>query len=219
MKSTPVSSLSSNPNSVDDGSLEKLAEKAASDHYDSFVKVKWSKAGWIAKLTPFILSALSEATAALEEKLREIKKISLSAQVASSECGTKTNELKYHHNRCPFRIYSEIYAKATTPTPVLQVSEAEELANATTRSPQPSSEVKEPAILTVAMSNEDAWKLGNVARSVAHTREAVGDYIDRGLILRRQLEESGFGIIRLKSDAGVEKVGDKQPRTMAEKKD
>ena len=47
--------------------------------------------------------------------------------------------------------------------------------------------------LTPAMDNVLAWRLGEVARDAGNpNREGVGDLIDRGLILRRLLEEAGF---------------------------
>ena len=52
-------------------------------------------------------------------------------------------------------------------------------------------------ILTAAMDNVLASRLGEVAREVgdpAHKGVGVGDSIDRGLILRRRLEEIGFEI-------------------------
>lgn len=48
------------------------------------------------------------------------------------------------------------------------------------------------------MPNEFAYTLGNLAREVAALRpDKAGDEIDRGLILRRRLEEEGFGLVRL----------------------
>jgi hypothetical protein len=52
--------------------------------------------------------------------------------------------------------------------------------------------------LTAAMDNVLAWKLGEVAREAGNPRRTdVGDLIDRGLILRRLLEEYGFYIIKI----------------------
>lgn len=49
--------------------------------------------------------------------------------------------------------------------------------------------------LTSLMPNTAAWKLGEVARAAGDPeRKDVGDLIDRGLILRRLLEEAGFEI-------------------------
>lgn len=50
--------------------------------------------------------------------------------------------------------------------------------------------------LTVSMDNLDAWRLGEVCLQAASPDQKVGDYIDRGLILRRLLEEAGYLIIR-----------------------
>lgn len=51
-----------------------------------------------------------------------------------------------------------------------------------------------PRPLTVAMSNQHAWVLGEVCRRAADDKN-VGDYIDRGLILRRELEEEGYLVV------------------------
>ena len=49
--------------------------------------------------------------------------------------------------------------------------------------------------LTAAMANVLASRLGSVALEAGKPKhEGVGDSIDRGLILRRLLEESGFEI-------------------------
>ena len=45
--------------------------------------------------------------------------------------------------------------------------------------------------LTAAMANEDALQLGRICHAAAHDFNA-GDAIDRGLILRRKLEEGGY---------------------------
>lgn len=47
-------------------------------------------------------------------------------------------------------------------------------------------------ILTAAMDNLDAWRLGEVAN--AAVRNPVGDLIDRGLILLRLLNERGYAV-------------------------
>ena len=51
--------------------------------------------------------------------------------------------------------------------------------------------------LTAAMDNVIASRLGQLARQAGKDRKDVGDDIDRGLILRRLLEEAGYGIVRL----------------------
>lgn len=54
-----------------------------------------------------------------------------------------------------------------------------------------------PKPLSSAMDNVDAWRLGEVAQKAGGpSRKDVGDYIDRGLILRRLLEEKGYLIIK-----------------------
>ena len=51
--------------------------------------------------------------------------------------------------------------------------------------------------LTSAMDNRLAWSLGEVAAEAGNQdRTDVGDLIDRGLILRRLLEENGFLLVR-----------------------
>ena len=51
-------------------------------------------------------------------------------------------------------------------------------------------------ILTASMDNVLASKLSNVATAMAAVPpEQIGDAIDRGLILRRLLEEAGFGLV------------------------
>ncbi len=54
---------------------------------------------------------------------------------------------------------------------------------------------------TNGMDNLTCYKLGLIAGDVGTrtTRQGVGDEIDRGLILRRILEEKGFGLIKLSS--------------------
>lgn len=54
-----------------------------------------------------------------------------------------------------------------------------------------------PRYLTAAMDNTLAWKLGRICRQAASPEQSVGDPIDRGLILRRLLEEGGFGLVAL----------------------
>jgi len=48
--------------------------------------------------------------------------------------------------------------------------------------------------LTAAMDNVLAWRLGEACNAAA--REPAGDLIDRGLALRKQLEDRGFLLIR-----------------------
>jgi hypothetical protein len=50
--------------------------------------------------------------------------------------------------------------------------------------------------LTAAMDNVLAYKLGRIALDAGKPqRSGVGDNIDRGLVLRKLLEESGFYLI------------------------
>lgn len=49
--------------------------------------------------------------------------------------------------------------------------------------------------LDSAMDNVLAWKLGCIAINAGDDREDVGDRIDRGLILLRLLNESGFMLL------------------------
>lgn len=49
--------------------------------------------------------------------------------------------------------------------------------------------------LTAGMDNVLAWRLGEACNAAAN--ESAGDYIDRGLALRKQLEDAGFGLIQL----------------------
>lgn len=44
--------------------------------------------------------------------------------------------------------------------------------------------------------NLDAWRIGEACRQAADDPRC-GDYIDRGLILLRELEEMGYGIVKL----------------------
>lgn len=51
--------------------------------------------------------------------------------------------------------------------------------------------------LDATMSNDLAYQLGEIARVVGGLRSPeVGDSIDRGLILRRELAEAGFDLVR-----------------------
>ena len=46
------------------------------------------------------------------------------------------------------------------------------------------------------MNNVLAWRLGEIAREAGSAkRNDVGDYIDRGLILHRLLQEQGFYLV------------------------
>lgn len=57
-------------------------------------------------------------------------------------------------------------------------------------------------LLDSCMSNDDAYLLGRIADVAGHDGRAdVGDSIDRGLILRRLLEEQGFGLTKLDTRA------------------
>lgn len=49
-----------------------------------------------------------------------------------------------------------------------------------------------PVKLTEEMNNEYAWRLGVIARDAGNY---AGDLTDRGLILRRLLEKSGFTLV------------------------
>jgi len=49
--------------------------------------------------------------------------------------------------------------------------------------------------LTVAMDNVHASRLGQIAKEVGTQSNGIGDSIDRGLILRRRLEEEGFHLV------------------------
>lgn len=44
--------------------------------------------------------------------------------------------------------------------------------------------------------NLDAWKLGEACRKAADEPKC-GDHIDRGLILLRELEALGYGVVKL----------------------
>lgn len=44
--------------------------------------------------------------------------------------------------------------------------------------------------------NVDCWRLGE-ACSKAAKEERCGDYIDRGLILLRELQAKGYGIVKI----------------------
>jgi hypothetical protein len=56
---------------------------------------------------------------------------------------------------------------------------------------------RQPSHLTAAMDNVLASRLGQIANEAGRPRPVVGDSIDRGLILRRLLEEGGFGVVLL----------------------
>jgi len=44
--------------------------------------------------------------------------------------------------------------------------------------------------------NVDAWRFGKACRKAA-ADPRCGDYIDRGLILLRELQAQGYGVVRL----------------------
>jgi hypothetical protein len=46
--------------------------------------------------------------------------------------------------------------------------------------------------------NVDCWKLGQACQKAAEEPKC-GDYIDRGLILLRELEALGYGVVKLKA--------------------
>lgn len=48
--------------------------------------------------------------------------------------------------------------------------------------------------LNAAMGNVLAWRMGRVCLEAADPKQSVGDYIDRGLILLRLLNEAGFEV-------------------------
>jgi hypothetical protein len=48
--------------------------------------------------------------------------------------------------------------------------------------------------LNAAMDNVLAWRLGEVANKAMAPDQKAGDYIDRGLILLRLLNEAGFDV-------------------------
>lgn len=48
--------------------------------------------------------------------------------------------------------------------------------------------------------NVDAWSIGEACRKAADDPKC-GDYIDRGLILLRELEAKGYGIVKLTPNA------------------
>jgi hypothetical protein len=59
--------------------------------------------------------------------------------------------------------------------------------------------MNDEGVLTSAMDNVLASRLGNIASEVGNPKhKGVGDSIDRGLILRRRLEEEGFYLTRKK---------------------
>jgi hypothetical protein len=53
--------------------------------------------------------------------------------------------------------------------------------------------------LTAAMDNVLARRLGRICLEAASPKHKVADAIDRGLILRRLLEEAGFHLILAKT--------------------
>jgi hypothetical protein len=53
-------------------------------------------------------------------------------------------------------------------------------------------------LLTALMDNVVAYRLGRVGlQLMEYPKEKIGDEIDRGLVLRRLLEEAGFGVVVL----------------------
>jgi hypothetical protein len=46
--------------------------------------------------------------------------------------------------------------------------------------------------------NVTCWQLGEACRKAAEEPKC-GDYIDRGLILLRELEAKGYGVVKLKA--------------------
>ena len=48
--------------------------------------------------------------------------------------------------------------------------------------------------LNVAMDNLQAWKLGEATKS-AQAETKIGDMIDRGLVLLRELNARGFDVV------------------------
>ena len=58
---------------------------------------------------------------------------------------------------------------------------------------QPMHEEGKMHLVTGHMGNGIAWRLGEICRKAAEDKNC-GDYIDRGLILRRMLEEEGFAV-------------------------
>lgn len=52
-------------------------------------------------------------------------------------------------------------------------------------------------------NNDEAWGIGKACRKAADDPKC-GDYIDRGLILLRELQELGYGIVRLTDSASVQ---------------
>jgi len=49
--------------------------------------------------------------------------------------------------------------------------------------------------LTPSMSNTIAYRLGRISQEVGTQHDGIGDFIDRGLILLRRLNEEGFYVI------------------------
>lgn len=58
--------------------------------------------------------------------------------------------------------------------------------------------------------NVEAWRFGE-ACSAAAKDPKCGDPIDRGLILLRELEAKGYGIVKLASNAQVKAAGVASP--------
>lgn len=52
----------------------------------------------------------------------------------------------------------------------------------------------EKQFLDCGMNNQLAWRLGEIASDAGDPERDVGDHIDRGLILLRLLNESGFQV-------------------------
>ena len=51
--------------------------------------------------------------------------------------------------------------------------------------------------LTALMDNVLAKMLSDICLEVANQKDGIGDFIDRGLVLRRRLEEEGFALITI----------------------
>jgi hypothetical protein len=56
-------------------------------------------------------------------------------------------------------------------------------------------------ILTSGMDNVLAWRMGEACNAAA--KASAGDLIDRGLALRRYLEDYGFGVVELSRQKGT----------------
>ena len=64
--------------------------------------------------------------------------------------------------------------------------------------------------LSSYMSNDVAYELGLIACKAGRPDSRVaGDAIDHGLILRRLLEEAGYGIVMLKGTPEKEKANER----------